>query len=133
MLLRSSLLWLAALICTWKYGVAQNSPPTFPVVIDSVSFLEFEEEDASEFFAREMHISRARMREIFLSFSDFTVYEVEATDPDGDTVTYYIPSNSLNSDKFRVDSATGKVFPQAGVVLDREVGPCNISLCDNTV
>lgn len=48
MLQRSSLLWLAVLICTWKYGEAQNSPPIFGVVIDSVSFLEFEEEDASE-------------------------------------------------------------------------------------
>lgn len=52
---------------------------------------------------------------------------MDATDPDGDTVTYYIPRNSLNSDKFRVDSETGKVFPQAGVVLDREVGPYDVT------
>lgn len=106
MLQRSSLLWLAVLICTWKYGEAQNSPPIFSVVIDSVSFLEFEEEDAN-----------------------FTIYDADATDLDGDTITYYIPRNSLNSDKFRVDNETGEVFPQAGIVLDREaLAPDNAPL-----
>ena len=50
------------------------------------------------------------------------IYTVEATDLDGDNVSYYIPPNSLNSDKFVVDSETGEVFTEAGVVLDREVG-----------
>ena len=50
------------------------------------------------------------------------IYTVSATDLDGDNVTYYIPTNSLNSDKFRVDSETGEVFTQDDVVLDREVG-----------
>ena len=48
---------------------------------------------------------------------------MDATDPDGDTVSYYIPTNSLNSNRFTVDNITGHVFTQPGVILDREVGP----------
>ena len=57
----------------------------------------------------------------FSLLPDFEVYDVDASDPDGDNVTYIIPVNSLNSQYFRVDSATGVVFTRPGVILDREV------------
>ena len=57
-----------------------------------------------------------------MTSASFVIYTVEATDLDGDNVSYYIPINSLNSNRFIVDSETGEVFTEDGVVLDREVG-----------
>ena len=48
------------------------------------------------------------------------IYTASAIDPDGDNISYYIPTNSLNSDKFGVNE-TGEVFTQPGFILDREV------------
>jgi hypothetical protein len=89
---------LVLLLLTLKVGTAQNFPPVFPEVLGSVTVPELQEEDA-----------------------DFEIYDANATDPDGDEVTYVIPANSLNSQWFRVEGDTGKVFTRPGVVLDREV------------
>jgi hypothetical protein len=88
---------LVLLLLTLKVGTAQNFPPVFPEVLGSVTVPELQEEDA-----------------------DFEIYDANATDPDGDEVTYVIPANSLNSQWFRVEGDTGKVFTRPGVVLDRE-------------
>ena len=55
------------------------------------------------------------------SSADFLIYDVNATDPEGDNFTFVIPENSINSDLFRVELYTGRVFTQSGVELDREV------------
>lgn len=46
---------------------------------------------------------------------------MSATDPDGDNVTYLIPTNSQNSQYFKVDNETGQIFTRQGVIIDREV------------
>ena len=58
------------------------------------------------------------------------IYDVNATDADGDNITYLISVNSENSRRFRVENDTGRVFTRPGVILDREVG---LSSCKTSV
>ena len=51
--------------------------------------------------------------------SDSEVGTVEATDPDGDTVSYYIEPNTINSENFEVNGTSGIIHTSRS--LDREV------------
>ena len=59
-----------------------------------------------------------------LSSTALEIYDVDATDPDGDDIAYVIQANVHDAYLFRVEEDTGKIFTRPGVVLDREV--CNL-------
>ena len=59
---------------------------------------------------------------LLLLISDSQVGTVQATDPDGDPVTYYVESNTINSENFQVNGSSGILHTSRQ--LDREVHVC---------
>ena len=110
----------ALLVSVLELSAAQqNFPPSFNPVIASVNILELSVEQPGELVLIE--IASRLTKNICSLLVDFVIYDVNATDPEGDNITYSIPDNSVNSNLFRVDTYSGRVFTQDDVVLDREV------------